>query len=183
MDWIEEVQLRQKKKNQLLFRKDSAWLQDLTGLIQHQDRKVLILWAWELAAGAVLQLEKKYPGETRPREALTASKDWAAGKIKMRAAQRRILDCHGLAKELCSREDIALCHAVGQACSVVHTAGHAIGYPLYELSAIVYRLGVEHCREAVERRKQHYIDRLLFWETHLPDYGGEWADFLKGKKN
>lgn len=45
MDWMEEVQLRQKKKNRLLFREDSAWLQDLTGLIQHQDRKVLILWA------------------------------------------------------------------------------------------------------------------------------------------
>ena len=26
--------------------------------------------------------------------------------------------------------DIARRHAVGQACSVVHTAGHALGYPL-----------------------------------------------------
>ena len=178
MDWIEEVQLRQKKKNQLLFRKDSAWLQDLTGLIQHQDRKALILWAWELAAGSVLQLEEKYPGETRPRETLTASKDWAAGKIKMRAAQRRILDCHGLAKELCSREDIALCHAVGQASSVVHTAGHAIGYPIYDLTAVIYRYGMENCREAVERRKEEYIEKMLYWNEHLCDHPGPWADFM-----
>ena len=178
MNWIDQVQLRQKKKNQVLFAKDSEYLQDLMRVIQDQDRKVLILWAQEFAAGSVSQLEEKYPDETRPREALEASKDWAAGKIKMRTAQRRILDCHAFAKELRSREDIALCHAIGQACSVVHTVGHAIGYPIYDLSSIVYKLGIENCREAVERRKQEYIHRLLYWEAHLADYCGEWAGFL-----
>ena len=100
------------------------------------------------------------------------------GKIKMRLAQRKILDCHALAKELDSREDIALCHAVGQACAVVHTAGHAIGYPMYDLSAIVYRLGIENCAEAVEQRKREYIDRLFYWNEHAGDYEGEWADFM-----
>ena len=96
----------------------------------------------------------------------------------MRPAQRKIRDCHAFAKEIDNKEDIALCHAIGQACAVVHTAGHAIGYPMYELSAIIYRLGIEHCSEAVELRKQEYVNKLLYWSEHIGDYEGEWADFM-----
>lgn len=85
----------------------------------------------------------------------------------MRLAQRRILDCHALAKKVDSKEGAAICHAIGQACAVVHTAGHAIGYPMYALSAIIYRLGIENCREAVKKRKQEYIERLLYWTSML----------------
>ena len=113
-------------------------------------------------------------------EALEAARNWAAGKIKMREAQRKILDCHGLAKELSSPADAAACHAVGQACSVVHTAGHAMGYPIYDLTAIVYRLGLENCREQVERRKEEYVDRLLWWAGRPEKDAGEWAGFLGG---
>ena len=41
----------------------------------------------------------------------------------MRAAQRAILDVHAFAKEIKSLEDIALCHAIGQACGVDAEAG------------------------------------------------------------
>ena len=111
-------------------------------------------------------------------EALEAARAWAAGEVKMRFAQRRILDCHALAKELSLREDIAACHAVGQACAVVHTAGHALGYPIYDLSSLIYEHGVENCAEAVERRKQEYIRKLLYWDAHLGEYQGKWADFM-----
>ena len=178
MDWLDEVSAKLKRRNQILFSKDSEFLQDLATLFEEQKHQVMVLWALDLAEESVVRLEEKYPGEVRPREALQAARDWAAGKIKMRLAQRKILDCHGFAKELESKEDSALCHAVGQACSVVHTAGHAMGYPLYELSAIVYRHGVEDCRDAVEQRYQEYIERLLYWGEHLGDYRGTWADFM-----
>ena len=178
MDWLDEVRTKIKRKNQVLFVKDAAFLQDLAMLFREQSHQTMVLWALELAAESVARLEEKYPDETRPREALEAARDWAAGNIKMRLAQRKILDCHAFAKELDSKEDIALCHAVGQACAVVHTAGHAMGYPMYDLSAIVYRLGVENCREAVEQRKQEYIEKLFYWNAHVDDYAGEWADFM-----
>ena len=143
MDWLDEARIKLKRKNQVLFAKDAKFLQDLTMLFWEQNHRIMVLWALDLAAGSVAQLEETYPDESRPREALEAARAWAEGKIKMRLAQRKILDCHALAKELGSREDIALCHAVGQACAVVHTAGHAIGYPMYDLSAIVCRLGIE----------------------------------------
>ena len=53
-----------------------------------------------------------------------------------------------------------MCHAIGQACATVHTAGHAIGYPLYDLSAIIHSLGLDNCKTTVENRKQEYISIL-----------------------
>ena len=161
-----------------MFAKDAEFLQDLAMLLGEQNHRIVALWALELAAESVEKLEEKYPDESRPREALEAARAWAAGDIKMRLAQRKILDCHAFAKEITSKEDIALCHSVGQACAVVHTAGHAMGYPMYELSAIVYRLGNENCQEAVERRKQEYIRKLFYWSEHVGDHEGEWADFM-----
>ncbi|MCB6900447.1 hypothetical protein LI036_10025 [bacterium 210917-DFI.7.65] len=98
--------------------------------------------------------------------------------MKMPLAQRAILDCHALAKEISDRADQAVCHAVGQACAVVHTAGHAMGYPLYDLTSILFRLGMEDGVKAVEARKQEYIDRLLYWGAHVGEYQGTWADFM-----
>ena len=77
-----------------------------------------------------------------------------------------------------NKEDIARCHAVGQACAVVHTVGHAIGYPIYDLTSIVYQYGIEHCVKAVEARKQEYMDRLFYWREHWKEYEGEWAEFM-----
>ena len=178
MDWLDQARIKLKRKNQVLFAKDAEFLQDLSLLFRDQSHKTMVLWALDLAAESVAKLADKYPDESRPREALEAARAWAAGRIKMPLAQRKILDCHTFAKEIDRKEDIALCHAVGQACAVVHTAGHAIGYPMYELSAIIYRLGIDSCREAVERRKQEYIDKLFYWHEHVGDYDGPWADFM-----
>ena len=178
MDWLDEVRIKLKKRSQILFAKDMGYLQDLIMLFQEQNHRTMVLWALDLAAESVAKLEEKYPDETRPREALEAARAWAAGMIKMRPAQRKILDCHAFAKEIDSREDIARCHAIGQACAVVHTVGHAIGYPMYDLSAIVYQLGIESCAEAVEQRRREYINKLFYWNEHIGDYEGDWADFM-----
>ena len=178
MTWIDEARINLKKKNQILFAKDTECLQDLMMLFQNQNHRTLVLWAFDFAAESVAKLEEKYPDERRPREALEAAQGWAAGKIKIRLAQRKILDCHAFAKEINCKEDVATCHAIGQACGVVHATGHSIGYPIYDLTSIIYRLGIEYCIEAVEMRKKEYIDKLFYWAEHLCDYKGEWADFM-----
>lgn len=176
MDWLCEVRMRLRRGNRVLFTKDCEFLSGLAELIRGSDHRTLVLWALDLAEGSVEELERRYPGEMRPRLALEVARDWAAGDIKMRPAQRMILDCHALAKELDSKADMALCHAVGQACSVVHTAGHSMGYPMYELTSTVYRFGVEDCREQVERRKREYIERLVYWSGRWE--GRRWAGFM-----
>lgn len=178
-DWLEQARGMLKRKNQILFRRDSAFLQDLSMLLGQQNHRVVVLWALEFAAGTVARLREAYPAETRPQEALQAARDWAAGRIKMRTAQRKILDCHAFAKEVSRPENAALIHAVGQACATVHTAGHAVGYPIYELTALIYRHGIDACFQAVEARKQVYIDRLLSWAAQGGSAGEEWAAFMR----
>lgn len=92
MDWLEEVKEKQKRKNKILFSKDSSLFSGLITLIERKERFEVALWALDLAEEAVAELEKLYPEDTRPRTAVYMAREWAAGRIKMRAAQRAILD-------------------------------------------------------------------------------------------
>jgi hypothetical protein len=97
----------------------------------------------------------------------------------MPIAKQAILNCHAMAKELTNPADIARCHAVGQACSVVHTVGHALGYPMYELTAIVLELGLDDCRDFIEQRVMYYTQRLCYWMEYEKTCQQKWAGFLK----
>ncbi|MGE5627931.1 MAG: putative immunity protein [Solirubrobacterales bacterium] len=178
MDWLNDVESKLKRKNQVLFDKDSEFLADLSALIQEQNHRVMVLWAFEFAEETVQKLLQRYPNEKRLEAALTTSKDWAAGRVKMPVAKHAILQAHAVAKEIDSIEDIALCHAIGQACGVVHANGHAIGFPIYDLTAIVRKYGVPECKRFVEERKQQYIERIYYWREHYQDYPHKWADFM-----
>lgn len=177
--WLAEVSAKAKRHNQILFSKESLLLDSLRHLTDQANRRVLILWALELAEETVLQLTERYPEDPRPWETIAASRAWAAGEIKMPLAKRAILNCHAMAKELTDPADVARCHAVGQACSVVHTAGHALGYPMYELTAIVLEHGLENCRDAVEQRVMYYEQRLRYWMEYEKTCQQNWAGFLK----
>ena len=177
--WLAEVSAKAKRHNQILFSKESLLLDNLRHLIDQANRRALTLWALELAEETVLQLAERYPEDLRPEEAIAASRAWAAGEIKMPIAKRAILNCHAMAKELTDFADIARCHAVGQACSVVHTAGHALGYPMYELTAIVLEQGLDGCRDSIEQRVVHYEQRLCYWMEYEKTCQQNWAGFLK----
>ena len=177
--WLAEVKAKAKRKNQILFSKDSLLLTDLCQLIAQANRRALILWALELAGKTTWELAEKYPEDHRPQEAIAASRAWAAGEIKRPIAKQAILNCHAMTKELNNPADIARCHAVGQACSVVHTAGHALGYPLYALTTIVLELGLDDCRDFIEQRVIYYTQRLCYWMEYEKSCQQKWAGFLK----
>ncbi|TCI77721.1 hypothetical protein EVJ20_07095 [Exiguobacterium sp. SH0S1] len=169
MKWTGEVETKLKQNNQILFTKRSDFLADLEALIRAQTRRTMVLWAFELAEETVDVLKQRYPNETRLETAVRLSKGWAAGNVKMPVAKQAILEAHAVAKELTSLEDIALCHAVGQACSVVHTKRHAIGVSLYELTALVRCYGLPACIRIVEQRKQQYMERIAYWRDRDPE--------------
>ena len=177
--WLADVKAKAKRKNQILFSKDSLLLTDLCQLIAQANRRALILWALELAEETARELAGKYPEDPRPLDAIAASRAWASGEIKMPIAKQAILNCHAMAKELADPADIARCHAVGQACSVVHTSGHALGYPMYELTAIVLELGLDNCREPIEQRVMYYKQRIRYWMEYEKNGQQSWAGFLK----
>ncbi|HIZ84139.1 MAG TPA: hypothetical protein H9668_06960 [Firmicutes bacterium] len=175
---MDEVREKLRRGNEILFSKNSACLAGLRAALEGGERRVAVLWALDVSSQAVESLEERYPGESRPREALETARLWAAGRVKMPAARQAILSCHGLAKELDDPADAALCHAVAQSCSTVHTPLHAIGFPLYELTALVRRYGPDNCREPVESRLTDYRQRLAFWAERGTD-GLNWAAFLR----
>ena len=177
--WFAEVKDKAKRKNQILFSKDSLLLADLCQLITQANRRALILWALELAEETARELAENNAEDHRPREAVAASRAWAFGEIKMPIAKQAILNCHAMAKGLADPVDIARCHAVGQACSVVHTAGHALGYPMYELTAMVLDLGLDDCRDPIEQRVRYYEQRLRYWMEYEKNCQQNWAGFLK----
>ena len=177
--WLAEVRVKSKQHNQILFSKDSLLLDNLRHLIGQANRRALILWALKLAEETARELAGKYPEDPRPLDAIAASRAWASGEIKMPIAKQAILSCHAMAKELTNPADIARCHAVGQACSVVHTAGHALGYPLYALTAIVLEHGLDDCREPIEERVMYYEQRLRYWMEYEKSCQQNWAGFLK----
>ena len=133
-----DVELRRRKNNQILFRRDSLCLQPLLEAIGEQDHRTVAAWALDCAWEPCRQLEERYE-DSRPRQAIETCWAWARGQVKMRQAQQAILAAHAMAKEVPSPADAALCHAVGQACGAVHVETHAIGLPMYELTAIVRR--------------------------------------------
>lgn len=183
MYWKDEVKQNIKKKREILFSKSSECLQELQYLIDMQSRTDVVLWALSFAKEAAEELNRNYPSESAPLDAIEATTLWAEGKIKMPVAKREILACHALAKRIDSSEDKALCHAIGQACGSVHTKGHALGFPIYELTAIIRKYGIDDCSPYVEKRMSEYIERLKKISDEKLSDNYKWADFLTRQKD
>ena len=179
MDWVEQVERRLRKRNQILFTRDNLCLQKLLEEISLQSHRVLVEWAFACVERPLKILGSHLPEEKRPREAVEVCRRWAAGEVKMPEAKKALLAAHQAAKTA-APEDAALCHAVGQACAVVHVETHAIGLPMYELTALVRGTGLEACREPVEKRVAEYLDILQQCRIWDRDGGNRqpWASFL-----
>ena len=93
LDWMESVKARLKRKNQVLFSPKDDLLAPLALLLEGQDRRAVVLWAFALVEETVERLEQKYPGEDRPRTTLELCRLWAAGTVKMPQAKAAILAC------------------------------------------------------------------------------------------
>ena len=173
-----DVEIKLKKRNKILFSRDSLCLQELIKLIQLQNHRVLIMWALNCAKIPLKQFEAKYQHERRPRICLELSEKWARGKIKMPEAKRAILDAHAVAKEIDDEIYGALCHSIGHAGATVHTETHALGLPIYELTSLVLKYGRENYSEPVRAKIKYYCDRLLYWQENTDKLNLEWANFL-----
>lgn len=173
-----DVEMKIKRKNKILFSRDSQCLQELIKLIEAQNHRTLVMWALDCANTPLAKFESKYPSERRPRTALELCEAWARGRIKMPTAKRAILDTHAVAKEIEDDEYGALAHAIGHAGAAVHVETHALGLVMYELSAIVLQHGKDEYQKSVDEKIDSYYQRLLYWQENSDKQGYEWADFL-----
>lgn len=178
MDLQELIDARVKAQRQILFSREDAVLEPVARQLANCSRIEAVCWALSLAEETVRLLEERYPGDHRARQALELSWAWARGEVKMPIAKQAILACHAAAKESESPEDIALFHAVGQACGTVHTKGHAIGYPIYDLTALLRRCGSDNCEARIAARVGEYLDAFQYLNTVI-EKDNRWAAFLR----
>ena len=61
MDWLDDVNAKIKRKNQILFSQESPILQELSELVEAQNRRTVVLWALDLSGDCVKELLEKYP--------------------------------------------------------------------------------------------------------------------------
>lgn len=173
-----DVEQKLKKKNKILFSRDSECLQELKMLIEQQKHCTLVMWALDCAKIPLAQFEEKYPQELRPRIALDLCEKWSRGKIKMPVAKRAILDAHAVAKEIDDKVCGALCHAIGHAGATVHVETHALGLVFYELTALVLQFGKDEYQKPVSDKIDVYRERLIYWQENIDKLDLEWASFL-----
>lgn len=174
---FKEVEEKLKRKNAILFSRDSACLQELIFLIQEQTHRTLVLWAFECVQIPLATLEKKYPREFRAHDAFESCQRWAKGEFKIPVAKRAILECHAVCKEINDKSDIALYHAIGQGLSTVHVETHAIGLPIYELSAIVFS-NQGNYQSKVLAKIEFYKKKINECKEKIDEIDIKWADFL-----
>lgn len=164
--------------NRVLFRRDDACLGALGLELSLSDRRTVALWGVWNAERIARGLSSRYPGDPRPSEAVRLSRMWMSGDAKMREARAAILAVHAMAADVSSGEDAALCRAVGQGCSCVHTPKHGLGLPIYELTALVLRDGAT-CGPGVERAVASYRESLERCRQESARID-RWAGFLRG---
>lgn len=176
-----DVALKIKKKNQILFNFESECLQELILEFQTLDRIGAILWAFEEVEIIIDQLQPKYPEYNEITEVLKLASLWAHGEIKMPQAKKGILSCHALAKKMDDPIDIALVHAIGQGCSTVHVKNHAMGIVFYALTAIVIEQHYDAYTSAVLGQIDAYKRHMVYWKENvaLKSVTEKWASFLR----
>lgn len=163
----------------ILFSRDSDCLQPLLALIEKQKHRTLVLWALEYAEDLLKKFEAKYPSEDRPRKAIEACRAWVQGDIKMPVAKKAIHAAHNAATEI--YDDIvysSIARAIGQVIATVHVETHAIGGPIYALTALVYESNQDYAQTAVAKECDRLYERLLYWEANVDNINMPWAEFL-----
>ncbi|MCL2842268.1 MAG: hypothetical protein FWE28_02210 [Oscillospiraceae bacterium] len=128
------------KYRKMLSNWDAPYIQSIVDTVEGQSKATLATWCVDYAEAKLLPLyEAAYPTDMRPRNAITAARDWLAGKIKLPEAKARILGCHAAAREA-DGNPVAqgAARAIGQAAATIHAATHCMGLPLYGALAVAY---------------------------------------------
>ncbi|MCU0630899.1 MAG: hypothetical protein MUF37_07095 [Methanoregulaceae archaeon] len=107
-------------------------------LASKTDKKILAIWAADCAERALPYFEEKYPGDTRPRKAIDALREWVrTGVFRMADVRNTALAAHAAARDV--KEDNAArsaARAAGQALATAHVPDHAIAAGMYAATAV-----------------------------------------------
>lgn len=106
------------------------------GTLTDADHVLLAQWAASCAEHVLALFEDHRPDDVRPREAIAATRDWAAGRLPMMQARAVGGHAMGAARDLTGAARFAA-YAAGQAACVGHVAEHDLGAAAYAVKAAV----------------------------------------------
>lgn len=152
------------KFKKMLTDMEAPAIQALMQLIETQSKATLANWAIHYSEQVLLPIwEKNSPGDERPKEALEAARQWLSGAIKLPEAKKKILECHGAARDAESKSAAqAAARAIGQSASTIHSARHCIGLALYGALAMAYdELGTDAPWDQLDERAAEECRKML----------------------
>jgi hypothetical protein len=129
------------------------------GTLTDEHHRLLALWA-ALCAEHVLHLfEEPAPSDTRPRDAIDATRAWASGRLGMMAARARGGHAMAAARPLRGAARFAA-YAAGQAACVGHVPEHDLGAAAYAIKAVQEAHSVEAGRVERDWQRAQLDDRV-----------------------
>jgi hypothetical protein len=137
-------------------------------LVSKTNHKTLAIWAADCAERVLPYFEEKYPGDTRPRKAIEACREWARiGVFRMADVRKTALAAHAAARDV--KEDDAArsaARAAGQAMATAHVPSHAIAAAVYAATAVRDATNSSDADAATARERNWQYQHLLkFKET------------------
>lgn len=143
------------KLRKMLGAADSPYIVSLMRLIETQSKTTIVAWCLDYAEEHILPIYvQTFPQDGRPRLALTAARDWMAGRLKLPEVKRIILqECHAAAREAEAYPAAqAAARTCGQAAACIHTPTHSLGLAFYGAAAIAYdRVGINEKPDVYDR--------------------------------
>ena len=127
----------------------------LRNLIDTQSKDTIRRWSLDYADNKMLPIfERHCPGDARPRNALSAARDYLNGNVKFSVVKSVILgECHAAARELDANPIAqAAARAIGQGSAVIHALTHSLGLYFYAAASVAYdSVGFDATDEAYAR--------------------------------
>lgn len=159
MDYREILEKRIESDQRILFNKKDLCIHRFRNYLYSFPREVIALWVLDMVEETVKLLEERYPNDVKPRIALDYAKydDKKDYRFLYNIKIAMMVDT----LSIISSEDIAHYYAVCQACLVVtNQIEYAIEYSICDLTAIIFKNGVENCNDLITQRIKHYAERL-----------------------
>lgn len=131
-------------------------------LVKETDQRTLATWAIDCAERVLPYFEKKFPDDSRPRDALATLRAWiTTGEFHMAVIRSASLASHAAARD--AGEDTparSAARAAGQAVATAHVRTHSLGAALYAQQA-VFRAADPDGAEAAAAQERDWQERHL----------------------
>jgi hypothetical protein len=134
----------------------------MNDLIKATDHRTLALWAIDCAGRVLHFFEEQFPGDPRPRTALTVCREWTeSGVFRMAVIRKASLDAHAAARDAGEESPArSAARAAGQAVATAHVRTHAPGAALYAQQAVFRAAGPEDGRAAAAAERDWQLAHL-----------------------